>query len=70
MCIDKSLGGDGGAGGVVWFSFFLFWVRGILVLEGVFQDMASLCSPGHLGIHSVDQVSLKPYLPLPPECCD
>ena len=49
------------------FCFFLF------VFCFVFQDRVSLCSPGYLGTHYVDQTGFKlseTSLPLPPEFWD
>jgi hypothetical protein len=42
--------------GLVWFGLVWFGWFGLVV----FQDRVSLCSPGCLGTHSVDQVGLEP----------
>jgi hypothetical protein len=39
------------------------------LVEGVFQDRISLCSPGCLGTSPIDQAGLE-LRDLPPECWD
>ena len=49
-----------------WWYVPLFIYVCLLIL--VFQHRVSLCSPGFLGTHYVDQAGLEICLPLPPKC--
>jgi hypothetical protein len=44
---------------LVSFAFFFFFSWFVCILFLVFQDSVSLCSPGCLRTHSVDQVGLE-----------